>query len=133
MLATVVWRRFCATALPGILLGLALLCLSGCAMRVGRKTVARDRFDYSNAIARPWKEQTLLNMVKLRYAEPPVFLEIAQVVATYRFEAGAGLSAPSVSEPLVSASASGSWAESRPLPTTPSPAINSLRPPLSKT
>lgn len=86
--------------------------LGGCAVRVGRSTVARDRFDYSNAIARSWKEQTLLNMVKLRYAEPPVFLDIAQVVATYTFEASAAVGAPNLSEPVAGADVLGRWTES---------------------
>jgi hypothetical protein len=45
-----------------LLLALAQPGLGGCAMRMGSKTIPRDRFDYSSAINRSWKEQMLLNL-----------------------------------------------------------------------
>ena len=42
--------------------------VTGCT-HVGPKTVPVDRFDYSTAIGESWKQQTLLNIVKLRYME----------------------------------------------------------------
>ena len=45
---------------------LAGLCLAGCA-GIGPGTVARDRFDYVNAISNSWKKQMLLNLVKIRF------------------------------------------------------------------
>jgi len=53
--------------------------LSGCAS-IGPATVARDRFDYIAAISDSWKAQMLLNLVKLRYADAPVFLDVASVI-----------------------------------------------------
>ncbi len=102
------------TITSGTLAALLGLACGGCAMRVGPKTVARDRFDYGGAIARSWKEQMLLNMVKVRYVEPPIFLDIAQVVAQYTFEGTANLNAPDwVGDPSGSvASIGGRWAES---------------------
>jgi hypothetical protein len=63
-----------------ITVGLFLLGgLSGCAS-IGPPTVARDRFDYIAAISESWKAQMLLNLVKLRYADAPVFLDVASVI-----------------------------------------------------
>ncbi len=53
---------------------------------LGPHTVARDRFDYVSAISESWKRQTLLNLVKIRYADAPVFVEIASVINTYELQ-----------------------------------------------
>lgn len=65
----------------------SLAVLAGCAS-VGPKTVIVDRTDYGNAIGESWKEQTLLNIVKVRYMDLPVFLEVASVVAGYSMQTG---------------------------------------------
>lgn len=56
-----------------------LLSFMGCAS-IGPPTVARDRFHYIEAISDSWRAQTLLNMVKLRYGDAPVFLDVASVI-----------------------------------------------------
>jgi hypothetical protein len=66
--------RVSGVLLPSLLL---LLC-SGCAAKVGPRSLAHDRFDHSSAITQSWKEQMLLNMVKLRYMDPPMFLDVQQ-------------------------------------------------------
>jgi len=58
-------------------IAVAVLLLAGCT-NIGPNTVPRDRFDYNMAIADSWKEQTLLNIVKLRYADMPLFVEVAR-------------------------------------------------------
>jgi hypothetical protein len=46
----------------------------------------RDHFDYNAAIAETWRQQMLLNMVRLRYGEEPTFLDVASVIAQYSLE-----------------------------------------------
>jgi hypothetical protein len=65
-------QRHCALAV--------MLALAGCSS-IGPATIKRDRSDYSTAIANSWKELQLLNIVKYRYFDPPVFLDVPSVVS----------------------------------------------------
>jgi len=64
---------------------LAIVMLTACT-GIGPQTIPRDRFDYGNAIADSWKTQTLLNLLRLRYAEVPVFLEVTSVINQYTLQ-----------------------------------------------
>jgi len=68
-----------------------LLLLPGCT-HLGPKTVAVDRFDYGTSVAESWKRQTLLNIVKVRYLDLPVFREVASVVSGYSMQTGVSVS-----------------------------------------
>jgi hypothetical protein len=65
----------------------SLLFVVGCGS-IGPGTVPADRFAYSGSISESWKRQTLLNIVKLRYLDPPVFVDVGQIVAGYSLETG---------------------------------------------
>ena len=83
-----------------VLLALAVLAATGCA-HLGPKTVAVDRFDYSTAIADSWKQQTLLNIVKLRYMDLPVFVDVASVVGGYSMQTGVSVNGTLSSEKAI--------------------------------
>lgn len=70
-------RRFAVAAVE--------LSVAACSS-IGPATVVRDRTDYGSSIGNSWKEQTLLNIVKLRYADMPIFLEVAQVIVGYQLQ-----------------------------------------------
>lgn len=61
---------------------------AGCA-GIGPSTVVPARFDYTAAIGDSWKQQMLINLVKMRYGDPPVFLDVASVISQYQVVAGA--------------------------------------------
>ncbi len=61
------------------------LSLSGCAS-LGPNVIPRDRVDYLSSVADSWKEQTLLNVVRLRYGDAPSFLDVSSVVSSYAFQ-----------------------------------------------
>jgi hypothetical protein len=63
----------------------ALLLLAGCS-HVGPSSISRDRFDYTNTVADSWKSQMLLNIVKIRYGDAPIFLDVASIINQYSTE-----------------------------------------------
>jgi hypothetical protein len=79
----------------------SVICLPFCVLMMfscsstGPKSVIRDRNGYVNAISDSWKSQLLLNMVKIRYGDAPMFLDVASVINQYEISgqvhAGASL------------------------------------------
>jgi hypothetical protein len=64
---------------------LLLLGIAGCAS-IGSGTVPRDRVDYITAVADSWKEQALLNIVRLRYGDAPTFIEVSSMISSYTLQ-----------------------------------------------
>ena len=109
-------RRGALFPLAAAALGVSL---AGCTS-IGPGTVPQDRISYATSIGNSWKEQTLLNIVKLRYADMPVFLEVSQVIAGYQLQStiGAGFTAGNFTAGVVgpftasgTAAASGSYTD----------------------
>jgi len=59
--------------------------LSGCSA-IGPGTIARDRADYTTTVAESWKRGMLLNIVKIRYGDAPIFLDVASIINQYSLE-----------------------------------------------
>jgi hypothetical protein len=64
--------------------GIAIL-VSGC-RSMGPAALSRDRFDYTLAISDSVKNQALLNMVKIRYGDVPIFVDVSSVISQYLLE-----------------------------------------------
>src|SRR3954470_3120131 len=81
---------------------ITLLMFPGLGCRsLGPKSLTVDRFDYSTAIAESWKQQTLLNLVKLRYKDLPVFVDVASVVSGYSMQTGVNVTGTASSEKAI--------------------------------
>ncbi len=85
-----------------VMMGLTFLCFAACA-GIGPTTVSRDRFDYTAAISESWKRQMLFNMVKIRYGDAPVFLDVSSVISQYQIAAQINLNATSTQHPWTAA------------------------------
>lgn len=85
---------------------ISLAGLTGCA-GIGPGTVARDRFDYVTAISDSWKNQMLLNMVKMRYGDAPIFMDVASVISQYQFFGAVNLNAAWFQNPFSSSQSIG--------------------------
>jgi hypothetical protein len=61
-----------------------ILFTTGCLHpKIGPLSLPRDRAAYSSGLADSWKEQMLLNIVKLRYIDPPAFVDISSITTGY--------------------------------------------------
>jgi hypothetical protein len=59
---------------------------TGC-RHYGPHSIVADRIPYNESIAMSWKEQTLLNIVKLRYMDTPFFIDVPQITSGYTIQA----------------------------------------------
>ena len=62
-------------------LGLGLL-LASCGS-LGPRTMDRDQLNYGDSIGDNWKNQMLANIVKIRYVDMPVFVDVGSIVSGY--------------------------------------------------
>ena len=72
----------------GLIAVLMALCLSACNL-MGPRAVRSGRLNYNDAVIDTWSEQMLLNLVRLKYRDPPYFLEVSNVSTQYEFNSHA--------------------------------------------
>lgn len=85
------WGKFSDSLLQVtwvFLLGVFLF--TGC-KSIGPKELTVNRFEYSSALGESWKRMMLLNIIKVRYLEPPTFLSVGQVVSNFSFQTSANI------------------------------------------
>ena len=90
---------------------LAAVALAGCAS-VSTSHLSSDRMDYGQVVADSWKRQTLLNVVRLRYADAPMFLDVASIINSHTVGGNASAQAtlPSrISPDVLSLGGTGVW------------------------
>jgi len=66
-----------------LLVGVLALLASGCTTGLGPHAIRADRPDYNQQITRSMDSELLLNVVRLRYDDTPLFLELGAVVSQY--------------------------------------------------
>jgi hypothetical protein len=64
-----------------------MLCGVGCAL--GPVALERNRLKYNEAVRQTWNEQFLLNIVRLRYRDPPQFDAVTNILSQHEFGAAA--------------------------------------------
>ncbi|MDA8255640.1 MAG: hypothetical protein M0Z99_08390 [Betaproteobacteria bacterium] len=99
--------------------------VAGC-QSMGPGTVPRDRTNYADAIADSWKEQALLNVVRLRYFDTPVLLDVSSVISSYTLQGEVnaqqrvyGSSSSTVKEPICTLGISGTYTDRPTITYTP--------------
>ena len=66
-----------------VLLGIVVF-LGGCT-QLGPKLVQAGRNDYNKVLARTEREEQLLNLVRLRYADDPLILDVSSVSTSFEW------------------------------------------------
>ena len=79
-------QRLWTAVLLAIFAGVQTSCRS-----LGPSTISADRSNYSDALADSWKDQILRNVVKLRYMDTPIFLDVGQIVGGYTWQTALGV------------------------------------------
>ncbi len=111
----------CSVGMP-IWLGIPVLLMAtlfSC-RSMGPKTIPPDGFNYNARIAMQQNEQLLLNIVRLRYGEVPLFLQVSSMINQYSRSAVAGASGVDLlNMPAAGANVSGIWADRPTITYTP--------------
>jgi len=84
-------KEICVNKITLLTLSTPVILLGACTRAVGPRAMVRDRAQYSESLNDSWKDQTLLNIVKLRYSDPPTFVDIGSIVASYTLQQSANV------------------------------------------
>jgi hypothetical protein len=80
---------------------IAVMMLTGCTT-FGPGIVRSEQRPYNEALVHSWKEQLLLNLVRLKYRDDPYFLEVTSIVSNHTLNLTASATAkfPEMSKPI---------------------------------
>lgn len=71
----------------GALIVLAAAALAGApACTVDPANIRTERIDYGEVLVRSWKDQLLLNTVRIRHMDPPMLLDVASIIQQHAIE-----------------------------------------------
>lgn len=71
-------------------MALVSLLIAGCVAGIGPRAIKKEQFNYNEQVVKSANQQMLLNLVRLRYNDTPLFLELGTVVAQYSLEGRVG-------------------------------------------
>ncbi|MGB3627531.1 MAG: hypothetical protein WA989_17005 [Henriciella sp.] len=72
----------------GLVAALLAALIAGCATSYGTGTLAPAGYGYNTAIAQSHDQQLLLNLVRLRYRDTVVFMDVTSVTTQHQYTAG---------------------------------------------
>jgi hypothetical protein len=84
---TMVDSRGRAAYMGAVLILIVLVHMAGCAS-FGPRTLQRSHLNYNKAVQKAQMEEDLLNIVRLRYYDMPVFLSVTSISAQPSFSVG---------------------------------------------
>ena len=67
-----------------VLLAAAFAATGGCAVKPA--DIHSERIDYGEVLLRSWKDQMLLNTVRIRHMDPPMLLDVASIIHQHAVE-----------------------------------------------
>ncbi|NJC88877.1 MAG: hypothetical protein FIB02_10195 [Desulfuromonas sp.] len=73
-----------------LVFAIGLLAMAGCTS-IGPRSVVADGFDYTGVLGDSWKQRMLFNLVRVRYGDTPIFLDVASVINQYSLETGVNI------------------------------------------
>jgi hypothetical protein len=74
-----------------VLLTAAMAAAAGCKVDAG--DIHTERIDYGEVLVRSWKDQLLLNTVRIRHMDPPMLLDVASIIHQHAVTGEAAASA----------------------------------------